>query len=246
MKEWRGGVAQAFTAGDQYRIVQSERTLKQLWVYPIIDFSKPVIFDGSPSDFVVGDAKVVAIELYLSSLPTDPTKDITFVVNDGTTDIIDFGLGNIKEGLNRLDTIPFYFDKGKTYTISASDSVVVDRVVLYGEDPSNYLQIDTVPYPLPLKNDRSIVELEDFMLEPFFRKWKQLLLEKKDPKDPYLIQAQNEYEASIEDAKVLRRRTYESGPEYVNGFVDNRGFSPEIHRNQQGYSSVVGNPEDIF
>ena len=256
LKAWIGGNEQAFKYGDTYLIQHKERTLKTLWVYPIVTFDNPIVYQGGiDSISVAQDSGVVSMEINIpaANIPADIPPDADALVQlqarsgANWAELHNFGIDDLKSGENIVLGTSFLIDRETEYRIVINygpDATAVSTtgatVTMFGQT-SDYLKVDYVPYPAPMVDGCSYCELDDFLHESMFRKMKQLMIEKKESLSPILVQLQNEYEVEIQKAKRDMRNFDESGIDHV---VNSN--SMDVNYANNGYTTNFGSIHDLF
>ena len=257
--DWVGGVSQYFKPGDSYRIGQRERTRNQLHVYPVIEVAggtqRTIVPEDSP--IATGGAEVYQFNVELDVVVTEIAINFTSLAdhwNEDTVVALGFQVGDETVarfsiegpvlGRNVVQNLePIHVRPGPHqiafFGISSGFQDVEYNLTVVGVEQrfDNFIEIDYVPYPARMLNAFSICELEEFLFEPMYRKAKRLAMEKKDPMSPGLNTLDNEYAASIQDAKKILRTRGDSGPHRVRGnhqlsevdYLSLQGLTPFVH-----------------
>ena len=220
-KDWAGGSRDIFSAGDRYRISSAERTREVMLVYPKLASHEPLATEGTADNIVVEvDTEIADVTVNLGSLnpawhsetsvrwAITPVSNVNQVVAEGN-------IHDPKLGANPADaTRNFILRAGTTYQIHGFGGYLSSVELL--AQSTDYLEIQYVPYPRPMLNERSVCELRAYQLESMLRKAKRYAMEKRDPASMYLIQLDGEYEQSIQQCKETQANRQEGGQRYVD------------------------------
>lgn len=252
VSEWVGGEIQAWTHGDAYRVAQRERDRSVLWVYPFIEFTGAIAYSGPVSNVpfsVELDDLITSISVTFGSLDPewDANTDVRISIDERDTEVAAASVRGPRVGdAFNIDVEPFRVDHNRVYNVHAESptgavTTHIGNVTLYGQTEDNYLDVEYVPYPQPMLNERSICELQDFQLEPLLRQAKKLAWEKKDPSSPYIQQLLFEYEQALSDCEDTMLGRKPPGPEYTDGTDEAFDWWES-----QGFASRTGNVGELL
>ena len=227
--DWSGGIDKRFAYGNKYRIELPERTLHQLWVWPIQDFQRPKIYEGVPTNIQFNsDDLVYELSVKFSSLVSgwDADTNLRVELRDGTSTIFDASIVN-PQTENMISLRATQVRHNRNYTLHVFDPVdrsnLVSEVVFYGYE-DNYLELDYVPYPRQMHNENDVCELDEFLWELMYSYATELAFMKKDALDPRISNLKAERRLELVEAKrtlrmrggkpVTQTRKLTANPEY--------------------------------
>ena len=227
VSDWVGGSNKAFTHGDAYRVAQRERTRDVLWVYPFVDFNGELAYDGSTEQYfnIEKDATIIGMNVTFGTL--DPTwnqnSDVRISIVEGLNEVASTSVrGPVAGTPITLHVENFDVSHRNSYLIFAEDvngnrTSHITATQWFAQDMDNYIELEFVPYPLEMLNDRSICELEEYQLEPCYEQAKKLAWEKKEPDSPKIAEFTLMYERALDKCEETMLGRKAPGPEYIDG-----------------------------